>query len=285
MNIEALKSFQFERVTQTYTAADTMLYALSVGFGSSPTDPAELRYVYETALRAVPSQCVVLGYPGPWARRPEFGINFIKLLHGAQSFEFVRPLPAAGRVYADHEIEAVDDKGEAKGAVVHLLKRLYDANDDGLLATVRSAVFLRGDGGCGSFGTRRPEPGDMPEREPDRILTLPTLPQQALIYRLGGGDYNPIHVDPQAAAAAGFDRPILHGLCTMGITARGILSAYAPDNPDCLKSMHVRFSRPVYPGESIEIQFFENGNAVHFRCRVPERDVTVLDRGLAVVEH
>jgi acyl dehydratase len=162
------------------------------------------------------------------------------------------------------------------------MKRLYESETNALLASVRSVVFLRGDGGCGSFGAPPTSPGPIAGRAPDAVCEIKTLPQQALIYRLSG-DYNPLHADPKPARKAGFERPILHGLCTMGIATRALLSTYLPGNPDGLKSMFVRFIKPVYPGETILAEFHRNGDEVRFRCRVKERDAVVLDRGSAVL--
>jgi acyl dehydratase len=172
----------------------------------------------------------------------------------------------------------VADKGAGKGAILHLVKTLNDAIAGVKLATIRSVLFLRGDGGCGSFGNATAEPSPLAEQTPSRIKDIATLPQSALIYRLSG-DYNPIHADPDAAAKAGFERPILHGLCTLGVATRAILAALADGRPDRLRSLSVRFSRPVFPGETIRTEFFTIDDQIRFRSRVVERDVVVLDRG------
>ncbi len=282
LNLEAVRHFRFEPVTQSYTRRDTMLYALGLGFGSDPLDPAQLDFVYEANLKAVPSICCVLAHPGFWAKRPEFGIDWLKLLHGEQHFEIHVPMPAEGTVRANYEIVAVADKGAEKGAILHLVKTLDDAVSGLKLATVRSMLFLRGDGGCGSFGDVPAEPGALPEEAPSQTCDIATLPQSALIYRLSG-DYNPIHADPAAAAKAGFDRPILHGLCTLGIATRGVLAMFADGRPERLLSLSARFSRPVFPGETIRTEFLSVGDQIRFRSRVLERDVVVLDRGTAVL--
>jgi acyl dehydratase len=281
LNLEAVRNFRFEPVSHTYTRRDTMLYALGLGYGSDPLDPAQLNFVYETDLRAVPSICCVLAHPGFWAKRPELGIDWVRLLHGEQSFEIHNPIPPEGTVRAGYEIVAVADKGAGKGAILHLVKTLHDANGE-KLATVRSVLFLRGDGGCGSFGNVPAEPSALSEKASSQIKDIATLMQSALIYRLSG-DYNPIHVDPEAAAKAGFERPILHGLCTFGIATRAVLATVADGMPDRLRSLSVRFSRPVFPGETIRTEFFTTGGQVRFRSRVVERDVVVLDRGTAVL--
>lgn len=282
MHLANVTQYRFQPIEHEYTFKDSILYALGLGYGADAASPDELRFVYEDSLKAVPSQCVVLAHPGFWAKKPEFGIDWVKILHGEQSFEIHRPIPPWGSVRGEYEIEAVDDKGPEKGAVLYQLKRLSDSATGELLATVRSALFLRGDGGCGAFGSPPAQPEAIPEREPDAIHDIATLPQQALIYRLSG-DYNPIHADPELARKAGFHRPILHGLCTMGLATRALLSTYAQGRPERLTSMFVRFSKPVFPGEIISTEFFRSGTNIHFRCRVKERNVVVLDRGSAVI--
>jgi acyl dehydratase len=274
LNLEAVRNFRFEAVTHTYSRKDTILYALGLGYGSEPTDPAQLAFVYEDNLRAVPSMCCVLGHPGMWVRNPALGIDWLKMLHGEQSFEIHNPIPPEGTVVGSYAIVAVEDKGAGKGAILHQIKKLNDKASGLLLATVRSVLFMRGDGGCGGFG-EVPEPAQpLPERAPSSA-------QSALIYRLSG-DYNPIHADPAAATKAGFEAPILHGLCTLGVATRALLSTFANRAPERLKSLSVRFSRPVFPGETIKTEFFGPGGEVRFRSRVVERDLIVLDRGSAV---
>ncbi|MBN8992161.1 MAG: MaoC family dehydratase N-terminal domain-containing protein [Rhizobiales bacterium] len=258
-----------------------MLYALGLGYGSEPTDPTQLAFVYEDDLRAVPSMCCVLAHPGMWVRNPDFGIDWLKMLHGEQSFEIHNPLPPEGTVVGSYEIVAVEDKGAGKGAILHQVKKLRDTSSGQLLATVRSVLFMRGDGGCGSFGEVPEAPQPVPEQAPSSTCEIATLAQSALIYRLSG-DYNPIHADPKAAAKAGFEAPILHGLCTFGVATRALLTTFAKGAPERLKSLSVRFSRPVYPGETIKTEFFGAGSEIRFRSRVVERDLVVLDRGSAV---
>jgi acyl dehydratase len=280
MNIEALKAFSFPVVEQRYEFKDAIVYALGLGYGSDPVDKAQLQFVYERDLKAVPSMCVVLGPMGPWMQKSELGIDFLRLLHGEQSFQVHRPLSPSGRVVARQSIEAVVDKGEGKGALMFVRKTLHSEQDEPL-TTIRQTLFLRGDGGCGSFGTPPQEsaPGELPALDGALMqLDCPTLPQQALIYRLSG-DYNPLHVDPQVASRAGFERPILMGLCTMGMATRAAVKLLCGDQPERLTSMSVRFSRPVSPGETLQFRFMqvEPGHAL-FTAQCLERNVTVLDR-------
>jgi len=282
LNLEAVRNFRFEAVVHTYSRRDTILYALGLGYGSDPTDPGQLAFVYENNLRAVPSMCCVLAHPGMWVKNPALDIDWLKILHGEQSFEIHNPIPPEGTVVGTCENVAVEDKGAGKGAVLHQVKKLHDKESGRLLATVRSVLFLRGDGGCGGFGEAPESAQPLPELSPSLTCEIATLSQSALIYRLSG-DYNPIHADPEAAAKAGFEAPILHGLCTLGVTTRAILSTFASGAPERLQSLIVRFSRPVFPGETIRTEFFGTGGEVRFRARAVERDVIVLDRGSAIL--
>lgn len=280
MNLDELRHYPFPERTQTYTARDTILYALGLGYGADPGDPRHLRFLLEDQLKTVPSLCNVIAQPFMWVKEPRFELNWIKLLHGEQRFEVHTPLPAAGSLTGRCRVLSVEDKGEGRGAVIHFEKTLWDAAGT-LMASIRSAYFLRGDGGKGGFGVHPAPPAAIPDRAPDRVVEIPTLPQSALIYRLSG-DVNPIHADPEAARAAGFERPILHGLCTLGIATRAAIEAYADDAPDRLVGLSLRFSRPVYPGETIVSEFYETGDTIQFRARVG--DVTVLDRGTILLK-
>ena len=211
---------------------------------------------------------------------PALGIDYVKVLHGEQGIVFERPLEPTATVRGEYEVLGVDDKGPGKGAVISFEKRIVDAKTGAIICRVRSTYFLRGNGGCGSWKQPASVPSALPERAPDRIIDLPTLPRQALIYRLNG-DYNPVHIDPEVAAKAGFAKPILHGLCTFGIACFGLVQHLCAGDPTRLAEIFVRFSRPVYPGETIRLELFEEKNAWRFRARVQERDEVVLDRGLA----
>jgi len=283
VKLDTLQNWAIPEADHDYTFKDTILYALGLGFGSDPMDEAELQFVYESGLKAVPSLCNTLSHPGFWLQDPALEIDWVKILHGEQSFIMHRPLPPEGNVKGTYRILSIEDKGVAKGAVLTLEKQLVDSNDGTLYYSVITTVFMRGDGGQGGFGEAPAVPGPLPERAPDEILDLPTMPQIALIYRLSG-DYNPIHASPVIARKAGFERPILHGLCTMGLATRALLRARCEYDPTRMKSMFVRFSRPVFPGETIRTEIFDEADGVvRFRCRSVERDVVVLDRGSVTI--
>lgn len=277
MDLAHVVSRVFPDDVQAYGWKDSALYALGLGYGSDPLDARDLAFVYEQSQLAVPSQCVVLGHPGFWHRDPATGIDWVRLLHGEHRFEIHRPLRPADTVRARHRVLAVEDKGKERGAMLHVETLLEDEARGEPVASVLALHVLRGDGGCGSHGTPPPPAAPLPDGEIDRSVEFGTLPQAALIYRLSG-DFNPLHVDPEVARGAGFDRPILQGLCTMGLACRAILRAYCSDRPERLRSMSVRFSRPAYPGETIRFEFYREGDAVAFRAIAVERGVVVLDR-------
>lgn len=283
-----LLEWQPADVRHTYTARDTMLYALGVGYGADPLDARQLRFVYEKELVAVPAMACVLASPGFWMRDvPQLGIDYRKVVHGEQSVVMHAPLPAAGAVTGRTRVTRVVDKGIGKGAVLHVEKLLMD--DAGQhLATVEQVLFCRGDGGFAKLptdsDTPAPTPRATPEREPDRQADLATRPDAALLYRLNG-DINPLHVEPALAAQAGFARPILHGLATFGIACRGLMALYAEDEPGRVQSMRARLSAPVYPGETIRLESWREEADIAFRAVVVERGVTVLSHGRVEVRH
>ena len=283
MDVERIRNMTIDPIVQSYDFRDTILYALGLGYGSDPLDRSELPFVYEKDLRCLPSYANLLCHPGFWAQKAEFGIDWVKILHAEQDYQIHSPLPATGTIRGEYSVVGIEDKGEGRGALLHQAKTLYDTRDDTVLAVVRSTLFMRGNGGEGGFGEAPPVAEKLPERAPDRVVEIETLPRQALIYRLSG-DYNPIHADPDLAQKAGFSQPILHGLCTNGIATRAILKAYADNDPARLTSMFVRFSSPVMPGETIRCEFFEgDGGRLRFRAIAKERDTVVLDRCSALV--
>lgn len=279
---EKILNWQFEPVIQSYTKKDSILYALGLGFGQNPTDPNELQYVYEKDLRTFPTMAVVMGHPGSWLSNPESGIDMTKVLHGEQSLHIHKPLPVEGTIVAQTKVVEVVDKGADKGAVIIAERHLSDQQSNELYCTQRSVIMARGNGGFGGPVTSVPRPHALPEREPDTVVEIKTSPQAALLYRLSG-DYNPLHVDLELATRLGFDAPVLHGLASYGVAARAVLQACDVNDPDKLESFSLRFSQPVYPGETIRTEVWKDDDMVSFRSRVTERDVVVLSNGKAVL--
>jgi acyl dehydratase len=275
-----LLALDIPEVEQTYTERDTMLYALGVGLGCDSTDEGALAFVYEKGLQTLPT--MVLGYPGFWARELDTGIDWVKVVHGEQEVVLHRPVPVAGTVVGKTKIVEIFDKGPGKGAVVLSEKRLSDRATGDLIAVTRQTSFCRGDGGFGGPPRDAPKPHALPERDPDMVIDLPTRPEAALIYRLSA-DMNPLHAEPAVARAAGFPRPILHGLATFGVAGHAILRGICGYDPARLKSLAGRFSSPVFPGETIRTEIWRDDGVVSYRSRVTERDVLVLNNGRAEV--
>ena len=280
---QKILNWPFRPVEQTYSERDTILYALGCGLGIDPLDEAQLRFVFEEPeLLALPSMAAVLSPPGFWARHPDSGIDWVRILHGEQAMEIHKLLPAAARVVATTQVTDIIDKGVGRGALLFLRRTVTEAETGEALATLRSTTFARGDGGCGGTTETAPPPHPVPDRAPDLICDLPTAPNSALIYRLSG-DPNPLHASPSVARAAGFDRPILHGLCSWGVAGHAILKTCCDYDPARLRAMALRFSAPVYPGETIRTEIWRDGAVVSFRARAAERDAVVLNNGRAEI--
>jgi acyl dehydratase len=282
LDYEKILNWQFAPVIQSYTQKDTMLYALGIGFGMQPTNANELQYVYETDLLTFPTMAVVMGHPGSWLSSPESGIDMAKVLHGAQSLEIFKALPVEGTIVAHTKVLDVIDKGVEKGAVLVTERKLFDQSSNEHYCTQQSIIMARGNGGFGGPANKVPAPHVLPEREPDTVVQIKTSPQAALLYRLSG-DYNPLHVDLELAEKLGFAAPILHGLASYGIAARAVLQACEINDGNKLKSFGLRFSNPVYPGETISTEIWKDNDVVSFRSKVKERDVVVLNNGNAVL--
>jgi acyl dehydratase len=289
INFNQLRNWQFPDIDHSFTADDTIRYALAIGLGNNPTDERELQFVNDYASGqplALPTMAVVLGFPGSWMANPETGIDFTQILHGEEQVVIHKTLPAAGTVVAKHRVVRVVDKGHGRGATITYEKDLYDKANGHLLATVTHTTFARGDGGFsaadGLTDPSLPQPAPMPSRAPDRRVEIATLPQLALMYRLCA-DRNPLHSTPAVARAAGFERPILHGLCTYGIAGYALLAQWCGHDPGRLKSLSTRFTGPVLPGDTLSIEMFRESDAVMFRVRVEARDKTVLDCGRAEI--
>lgn len=264
-------------VRQRLTRATVALYALGVG-------ATELPFVYEDRLTALPTMAVALAYPGFIWRNPRFGIDWKRVLHGETSVVIHSPLPVEGELISHTQLGPFFDKGAGKGTVAYHTREIHHV-DGTHLATVTNGSFLRGNGGWGGTSKGQPRPHPIPDRAPDLVHTLPTAENQAMLYRLSG-DYNPLHVDPAVAQAAGFERPILHGLATYGVAGRAILCALCDNQPERLKRLDARFSSPVYPGETIRTEMWrEDGDGKNsraaFRAIVVEREQLVLDNGHA----
>jgi acyl dehydratase len=262
---------------RSWTSKDALLYAVGVGAGVD--DPlSELAFTTEntagTPQRVLPTYAVLLAQV-PGARRIG-DFDPAMLVHAEQAFELHRPLPAEGSLRATAKVTGIYDKGS--GALVVTESTAVDPATGERLITSRGSVFIRGEGGFG--GDRGPrDDWKLPDRAPDHEVTYRTRPEQALLYRLSG-DRNPLHSDPAFAARAGFDRPILHGLCTYGVAGRALLHTMAGSDPARFAAMSGRFSSPVTPGESLTTSIWAEGTTALFRT-AKEDGTVVIDRGRA----
>jgi acyl dehydratase len=258
----------------SWTSKDSLLYAMGVGAGVSDPTGFELEFTTENSndvtQRALPTQVVVMG----GGSTPGFGdFNPVHLLHAEQAITLHQPVPAAGTAVATGRVGPIYDKGKA--ALVYLETDVADV-DGNLMWNTRSGLFIGGEGGWG--GDRGPATEwHLPDRDADQVVAYPTRPDQALLYRLNG-DRNPLHSDPTFAAAAGFDKPILHGLCTYGFTGRALLHALCDSDPARFGSMGGRFKSPVVPGEVLEVHAWEEDGRAMFQTRVGDR--VVFDNGV-----
>jgi acyl dehydratase len=264
----------------SWDADDVILYHLGLGAGVPPTDPGQLAYVYERELKVLPSFAVIPPFAtlGGLADLDGFDVNLALLLHGEQELTLAGPIPTAGEVTTTATVKAVYDKG--KGALVIVETVSADAAGNELFVN-RFSSFLRGEGGFGGEGGPEPAPG-APEREPDAVVECPTLPQQALLYRLSG-DKNPLHADPAYAAKGGFDAPILHGLCSFGVACKGAVDAVLEGDVARVGSYRARFAGVVFPGETLVVRAWREGDQVLLAAETKERGTPVLSNAAITV--
>jgi acyl dehydratase len=256
----------------SWTDREVMLYAYGIGMGADPMDEKELAFVNEgyftpRELKVVPTYASVAAWG---SNAGVIDINRLMVVDGERDITFHKPLPVQGSITVDSSILGIFDKGKDKGAV--LLRKNVFKNEKGEdLVTLIASTFARGDGGFGGPSEGQPEAHPIPKR-----------PDQALIYRLCG-DRNPLHSDPEFAKRAGFDRPILHGMCTYGLSCRAVLQTYADYDPAAFKQHVARFSSPVFPGETVSFDLWKDGNVISLEGRVKSRSVTVIKSGKTVL--
>ncbi len=260
---------------------DVILYHLGIGAGVPPTDANELTYTYEKSLKVLPSFAVVVKFApmGDILNMPGLEFNPFMLLHGEQDVEVHNPLPpTAEGVTGQMKIADVYDKGKAAVAILEIHAK--DASGTPLF-TNRMALFLRGEGGFG--GPPGPKTGNVaPERPPDGTIESPSFPQQALLYRLNG-DKNPLHADPDFAAMGGFDRPIIHGLCSYGITLKAIVDTVLDGDVTKVARYQARFAGVAFPGETYVTSYWKEGNTILLQAKAKERDAMVISNAAVTV--
>ena len=266
----------------SYTDRDSMLYALSVGMGQDPLDAGELDYVYEQGalLKTMPTLATVLV---PEMFPVGLGWDYNQILHSEQRMRLYRPLPPAADLLVNKRVVDAFDRGPSRGALVLLEAEGRLADDDTVLFTLGCSIVARGDGGFGGPRGKGIPPHRPPRREPDLSCDIDTRVDQALLYRLTG-DRNPLHADPRRARDVGFDRPILHGLCTFGVACKAILQTICDYDHTLIEEFDARFSAPVLPGDTITTDMWQEGNVVSFSCSVKARGAEVLRNGKCVLK-
>ena len=265
----------------SYTDTESMLYALGIGMGRDPLNARELPYVYEQGetMMTVPTLATVLV---PEMFPVGLGWDYSQILHSEQRLRLYRPLPPAADLLVNKRVVDAFDRGPKLGALILLEAEARMASDDTVLFTMGCSIVARGDGGFGGPRGKGVPPHRPPRREPDLSCDIETRADQPLLYRLTG-DRNPLHADPAQARSLGFDRPILHGLCTFGIACRAVLQTICEFDYTLIEAFDARFSAPVLPGDTITTDMWQDGNVVSFTCSVKERDAVVLRNGKCVL--
>ena len=272
--------YEFPASGTSWTQDDVILYHLGVGAGVPATDAAELQYTYEKNLKVLPSFGVVpvFGSLGGLAGIPGLEFNFAMLLHGEQDIEIHRPLPVAAKISSKGKVAGLYDKGKAALAILEVAT---SEQGGGPLFTNRFSLFLRGEGGFG--GESGPKAGNLtPEREPDHVVESPTLPQQALLYRLCG-DKNPLHADPEFAKMGGFDTPSLHGLCSFGMVCKAVVDAALEGDTSKVTRYQARFAGVMFPGETIVSSLWKEGDKILVSAKTKERGTPVITNSAVTI--
>ena len=257
----------------SWSKDDVILYHLGLGAGNPPTDEGELEYTYEKNLKVLPSFGVipVFGALGGLGQVPGLSFNFAMLLHGEQDITLHQPIPPEAKVTSAGKVAEIYDKGKAALVVLETETKLESGEP---LFTNRFSLFLRGEGGFG--GESGPKAGNQaPDRDPDGTIEIPTLPQQALIYRLSG-DKNPLHADPEFAKMGGFDKPIIHGLCSYGIVCKAIVDHVLGGDVAKVARYQARFAGVGFPGETYQISYWKEGDQILVAASSKERGAPII---------
>ncbi len=287
---QALLRRELPTVRQRYEPRDTILYALGVGAGQGRDawDERHLRFVYESRLQALPTMCAMLGDPGFWMRDADTGLDGTQLVHAEEEMQWPGVLPPGGDVTGHNRVASVEDRGPARGALFVVERELRDSASGQTLSRSRTTVLARGNGGFSGAGFPLQRFGDaaapplpaLPARPADRTVRRATVTNQPLLYRLSA-DPNPLHVDPAVAHRAGFERPIMHGMCTFGLLGLLIVQEFCGFEAARLAALRARFTAPLYPGETLDVEFWHDAGTVRFRATAAERGAVVLDLGHA----
>lgn len=275
IDIEKALGATLEGPVYSWTEDDVILYHLGIGAGSDPVDPDELRYVYEGDLQVLPTYATIPPFEMmmSFALVDGLDINLAQVLHGEQETILHDRIPTSGAVTNEGTVTNIFDKGKGALVVMEIVSRLESTGES--LFTNRSSIYIKGEGGFG--GDSGPSTSvEIPDREPDHVVQSATLPQQALLYRISSGDKNPLHADPGFAAFAGYERPILHGLCTYGIVAKAVADSVFEGQAGDIASYRSRFSGHVFPGETIVSRIWDEGDRVLVVAETQERGLPVI---------
>ncbi|CAH7018375.1 peroxisomal multifunctional enzyme type 2 [Phodopus roborovskii] len=267
----AAVGYKLPSFSSSYTELESIMYAL--GVGASVKNPKDLKFVYEGSadFSCLPTFGVIVAQKsmmnGGLAEIPGLSINFAKVLHGEQYLELYKPLPRSGELKCEAVIADILDKGSG----IVIVMDVYSYSGKELICYNQFSVFVVGSGGFGGKRTSEKLKAAVavPKRPPDAVLRDSTSLNQAALYRLSG-DWNPLHIDPSFARIAGFEKPILHGLCTFGFSARHVLQQFADNDVSRFKAIKVRFAKPVYPGQTLQTEMWKEGNRIHFQTKVQE---------------
>jgi acyl dehydratase len=271
-----LETLELPPIRTVVTDRDAMFYALSIGLSRDQMDAHDLRYTYEGDLRIFPTMPLIIGHPGNWMSDERTGVTRTMVVHGAQRLTSERDVPIGVPLITTNRVLNMFDKGD-KGAILVIERDTRIESSGERVSLSETHVFARADGNFGGVAGPIYDFVPVPIRPADQSIAMPTDPNMALFYRLNH-DRNPLHADPEYARRAGFDKPILHGLATYGAAAVAIAKAY-PDR--VIRTFDTRFSKPVFPGETVTVDIWDEGTEIAFRARIADRDVVVLDRGRA----
>jgi acyl dehydratase len=254
-----------------------ILYHLGLGAGTPPTDLDELNYVNERHLKVLPAFSVIPGFEAvrPSLQGPGLDYHLSKMLHGEQEVVVHAPLPPKAEIVSTARVESVYDKGKAALAILRADTRTADGQE---LFTTRYSLFIRGEGGFGGDPSPAAEPWE-PKGDPDVVVEQTTLPQQAAIYRLSG-DRNPLHIDPKFAAKAGFDQPILHGLCTYGMVCKAVVDNVLDGDTTAVGRYYGRFAGSVFPGETLRTKIWNQDGRILVETTILDRDIVAISNGV-----
>jgi acyl dehydratase len=277
LNLDAVGSVS-EPAERRWSSTECILYALGVGAGALDPTGFELEFTTENSAevsqKVLPTFASIVG-AGRGPRTSLGSFDPAMLVHAEQTIALHGPIPTEATVSTTSTLTGIYDKGS--GALVRSEAVSVDARTGTPLFSTGAGLFIRGEGGFGGDRGPASEKEPFPSRAPDEVVTSTTRPDQALLYRLNG-DRNPLHSDPVFAKRAGFDRPILHGLCTYGFTGRALLHTLCGSDPGRFHTMYGRFSRPTYPGDTLTVSIWVDGGSARFRTENQDGE-TVIDQG------